>query len=146
MSVSDITLDRLTPGDVYRNAHPETDVLVLSGTRPTTDRLDRPMLTFWARRTDTGAEGWITFGVGGLTRDVRPGELVRPQWGRPYVDDVAYLIPDDDHPGHHRAVWMRRGKHNRVRFYDFDGHQVGPEQSNVAPAVAYAHSQHWIVV
>jgi hypothetical protein len=34
-------------------------------------------------------------------------------------------------------------KGQRVRFYDERGRQVGPEQSNVAPAVAYAQSQGW---
>lgn len=36
-----------------------------------------------------------------------------------------------------------RGRHNRVRFYDGNGRQVGPEQRNVAPAFAYAVAQQW---
>lgn len=38
--------------------------------------------------------------------------------------------------------WLRlyRGKHNRCRFYGRDGVQVGPEQTNVAPAFAAAHA------
>lgn len=39
-------------------------------------------------------------------------------------------------------VWMWR-KGQKVRFYTADGTQVGPEQPNVAPAVAYALSNGW---
>ena len=39
-------------------------------------------------------------------------------------------------------VWMFR-KGQAVRFYDQSGQQVGPEQSNVAPATAYALSEGW---
>lgn len=43
---------------------------------------------------------------------------------------------------HGTAVAMyRRGQ--RVRFIDNAGKQVGPEQSNVAPAVAYAMARGW---
>ncbi len=37
-----------------------------------------------------------------------------------------------------QSVHLYRGKRNRVRFYDGSGRQVGPEQSNVAPGVAWA--------
>jgi hypothetical protein len=57
-------------------------------------------------------------------------------WGSYYGRSPAYLTPSG-------PVWMRRGKRNRVRFYDIDGAQVGPEQSNVAPAVAYALTEGW---
>lgn len=40
-------------------------------------------------------------------------------------------------------VTMYRGPHNRVRFYTAKGRQVGPEQKNVAPAVAYAIFHNW---
>lgn len=36
-----------------------------------------------------------------------------------------------------------RRKGQRCRFYTPDGRQVGPEQANLAPAVAYALSQGW---
>lgn len=45
----------------------------------------------------------------------------------------AYITP-------HGAVWIFR-KGQTCRFYNEQGEQVGPEQSNVAPAVAYALSQ-----
>jgi hypothetical protein len=39
-------------------------------------------------------------------------------------------------------VWMFR-KGQKVRFYNQDGQQVGPDMANVAPAVAYANEQGW---
>ncbi len=41
-----------------------------------------------------------------------------------------------------RVVWIYR-KGQRVRFFDAAGRQVGPEQSNVAPGVSYAHYKGW---
>lgn len=58
-----------------------------------------------------------------------------PHWGRPYGGS-AFLMPDG-------LVWMFR-KGQRVRFYDVHADQLGPEQANVAPAMAYAHSQGWV--
>lgn len=50
----------------------------------------------------------------------------------------AYITP-------HGAVWIFR-KRQTCRFYNEQGEQVGPEQSNVAPAVAYALSQPgWVI-
>ncbi len=59
----------------------------------------------------------------------------KKQWGQRYGDD-PYRIADG------RMVWMHR-KGQKVRFYTADGDQVGPEQSNVAPAVAFARNQNW---
>jgi hypothetical protein len=56
-------------------------------------------------------------------------------WGAPYGAGPAYVTPGG-------PVWMRR-KGQRVRFVDESGAQVGPEQANVAPAVAYALSAGW---
>lgn len=58
-------------------------------------------------------------------------------WGEPYAKGTGYITDDG------RYVEIHRGKHNRTRFYDTDGNQVGPEQLNVAPAVAYAISMNW---
>lgn len=60
-----------------------------------------------------------------------------PGWGDHYGDGQTpnYMTPQG-------PVWMFR-KRQSVRFYDITGSQVGPEQSNVAPAVAYAHSAGW---
>lgn len=67
------------------------------------------------------------------------GNVVMPSpgWGQPYGSPTAPAYWTDEGP-----IWMFR-KGQRVRFYDEDGGQVGPEQANVAPAVAYAHSRGW---
>jgi hypothetical protein len=57
-------------------------------------------------------------------------------WGRLYGGDVPYRTPDG------KLVRMFR-KGQRVRFIDADGEQVGPEQSNVGPALAYAAANRW---
>jgi hypothetical protein len=57
-------------------------------------------------------------------------------WGALYGTTACYLTTDG------REVWMHR-KGQAVRFYDVDGWQVGPEQTNIAPAVAYAIAQDW---
>ena len=58
------------------------------------------------------------------------------EWGRPYGQHAAYLTLAG-------PVWMRR-RGQRVRFFDQDGQQVGPEHANVAPAVAYAlYAEGW---
>lgn len=57
-------------------------------------------------------------------------------WGEPYGAGPHYRLPDG------RTVTMYR-KGQRVRFYDGSGAQVGPEQRNVAPGVAYALTHGW---
>lgn len=42
-----------------------------------------------------------------------------------------------------RILWMFRHR-QRVRFFTAGGKQVGPEQHNVAPAVAYALAKGWV--
>lgn len=42
--------------------HRGVNVEILRDAEPTKDRFNRDMVRFWARRTDTDAEGWITFG------------------------------------------------------------------------------------
>lgn len=67
--------------------------------------------------------------------DIVPPE---PGWGERYSGPCpAYQSPEG-------PVWLFR-KGQRVRFYNDDGLQVGPEQSNVAPAVAYAISNGWFL-
>lgn len=68
-------------------------------------------------------------------KDKNPLYLVVP-WGKPYGPGPHYVMRDG------KEVTMYR-KGQKVRFYDQRGNQVGPEQANVAPAVAYAHSQSW---
>lgn len=43
-----------------------TQVEILRDREPCTDILGRTMFHFWARRLDTGAEGWLMFGEGGV--------------------------------------------------------------------------------
>ncbi len=65
---------------------------------------------------------------------------INPKWGRPYGcsdDQPSYLTESNG------EVWMHR-KGRRVRFFDSAGVQVGPEQNNVAPGIAYAYNQGWV--
>lgn len=39
-----------------------TPVTILGAPEPHADRFGQPLLKVWARREDTGAEGWITYG------------------------------------------------------------------------------------
>jgi hypothetical protein len=57
-------------------------------------------------------------------------------WGEIYGGSSQYQTPKGG------LRWMCR-KGQRVRFYTSDGEQVGPEQSNVAPAIAWAQKQGW---
>lgn len=61
---------------------------------------------------------------------------IEPSWGKPYGGSDPFVTPR----GARR--WMYR-KGQRVRFYDVKGRQVGPEQSNVAPAIAFALHYGW---
>ena len=65
-------------------------------------------------------------------------KIPSPGWGKSY-GGTSYLTDQSV------RVWLHR-KGQRVRFYDADGKQVGPEQSNVAPALAYASRNKWIDV
>lgn len=66
----------------------------------------------------------------------RPGERMsaNPSWGEGY--GYPFVTPRG-----RRLQMFRKGQ--KVRFYDERGRQVGPEQSNVGPAVAYAMEQGW---
>jgi len=63
-------------------------------------------------------------------------QKVTPKWGeiwgstRPIITDTGLEV-----------LMYRKGQ--RVRFYSLEGEQVGPEQTNVAPAVAYAMARGW---
>jgi hypothetical protein len=55
-----------------------------------------------------------------------------PKWGHTYGDDrPAFVTPEGV------ELWMQR-KGQRVRFYDADGVQHGPEHANVYPATVAA--------
>lgn len=63
-------------------------------------------------------------------------ELPAVAWGKPYGRDPFYTSQ-----GH--WAWMFR-KGQRVRFFNAQGRQVGPEQRNVAPAIVYTIRKGWI--
>lgn len=75
-------------------------------------------------------------------------EPVDPGWGEMYGPGPHYVVPPilpDGDPQYlcRRPVWMYR-KGQRVRFFDVEGVQVGPEHRNVYPAVVYAAAECWI--
>ena len=57
-------------------------------------------------------------------------------WGEPYGRGPHFILPDGTFVTMHRKV-------QKVRFFDKIGRQVGPEQSNVAPAMAAAYRAGW---
>lgn len=62
-------------------------------------------------------------------------ERVDPNWGSCY-GGATYLTDEGV------QVWMHR-KSSKVRFFDAQGEQVGPEQPNVFPAIVFAHYSNW---
>lgn len=58
-------------------------------------------------------------------------------FGQPYGEGPHYVTPD----GVTVTMW-RKGQ--RVRYFDTDGNQVGPEHRNVVPAVIWAAAHAWI--
>lgn len=59
----------LMPGDAFDRDG--VRVTVLRPGEPHVDRFGRAMRRFWCRREDTGLEGWVEFGSGGVVREVR---------------------------------------------------------------------------
>lgn len=64
-------------------------------------------------------------------------ETRRPvDWGSEYGPGPHYFtVPTG-------PLWMHR-KGQKVRYYNIIGEQVGPDLSNVAPAICYAMDHHW---
>ncbi len=56
--------DTLKPGDVFYND--DVAVTVLRPSEPCSDRFGQSLFRFWCTRADTNAEGWCTFGPGGI--------------------------------------------------------------------------------
>lgn len=110
---------------------------------------DRAWQTFDVQREPVSSDRWSlrnavsqlatsVLGDAWITSDdadeaVDEGDKVT--WGKPY-GTTKYRTPEG------ALVAMYR-KGQRVRFYDEDGQQVGPEQSNVAPAVFAADAAGW---
>jgi hypothetical protein len=58
---------KLKPGDRITGYRGDVVVTVLGEKEPHTDRFGRSgLFKYWARREDTGAEGYITFGHGAI--------------------------------------------------------------------------------
>jgi hypothetical protein len=73
---------------------------------------------------------------GGMGNECVPGFAANPAaWGEPYGNTYFQTLSG-------RLLQMRR-KGQRVRFFDIRGQQVGLEQPNVAPALAYADYMKW---
>lgn len=66
-------------------------------------------------------------------------EPKNPGFGRMYGGPAPTYVTDPNRV----EVWMWR-KGQRVRFYDVDGNQIGPEHRNVAPAIVWAANEGWI--
>jgi hypothetical protein len=134
------TLDpqALTVGDRFTVTHQDAPIVVevLREAESCQDPFGRDMIRYWCRREDTGDKGWMIYGPGAVPLAPAPA-MPDPGWGKHYGGGGPnYITPQG-------PVWMFR-KGQRVRFYDASGTQQGPEQANVAPAVAYAHSEHWL--
>lgn len=51
----------LRPGDVF--TYHDTAVTVLRGSESRSDRFGQPLVAYWCSRADTGAAGFMSFGV-----------------------------------------------------------------------------------
>lgn len=77
MSVGWVAAETLRPGDRVEGS-PYTDpgvvVTILREGEQTTETVPalagRPVLRYWGRREDTGAEGYLSYGPGGIARRV----------------------------------------------------------------------------
>ena len=67
----------LKPGDTYTHPGADTDepitVTIISQQMPATDFFGRSgHFRYWAKRSDTDKQGYVTFGPGGAVLDHRP--------------------------------------------------------------------------
>lgn len=58
----------LKPGDTIEHIYstPPVRVVVLRPSEMGSDRFGRPLQRFWCRREDTGDEGFMSYGPGGI--------------------------------------------------------------------------------
>lgn len=84
----------LKPGDRY--VHAGVIVTILRDREPWVDFFDREMFQYWATRSDTGAEGWVRFGPGGMVQVVAP---VPCDW------QTAYGLPWSETCGKPAEPW-----------------------------------------
>src|SRR3990167_8258102 len=71
-----------------------------------------------------------------MSRPPHRALLRDPGWGLPY-GGIAYQTERG------ALVWLWH-KGQKCRWYNARGRRIGPEQSNVAPAIAYAHHHGWL--
>ncbi len=119
----------------------EVPVRVLCAQEQCEDRFGQPMIRYWCVREDTGATGYMMYGRGRGPIPLEPAApyaLPDPGWGKHYGGGNSPSYMSGEGP-----VWMFRYR-QRVRFYNAAGEQVGVEQANVAPAVAYALHLTWL--
>lgn len=122
---------KIIEDQVARSAHWDEPKAEVSGTD--LDVINRHRRLLGMPPLDPEARGWMPEDVEAEARRIRrlnPGV----SWGKLY--GMPFRRPDGS------IVRMYR-KRQRVRFYDVDGRQVGPEQGNVAPAFAYAMHRGW---
>ena len=61
----------LRPGSRLWYPYERVEVEILRDVEPGTDQFGRPLLRYWARRVDTGAEGYMDYGEGAEAPIVR---------------------------------------------------------------------------
>lgn len=62
----------LKPGDVITGPG-NTEVTILRDREPWQDMFGQQLFRYWARRSDTHAEGWMTYGPAGVVSIVKRG-------------------------------------------------------------------------
>ncbi len=58
-------------GSIAEGAAQNVRVTILREREPYRDIFGRTMFRYWARREDTGQEGWMSYGPGGVVRQAR---------------------------------------------------------------------------
>lgn len=110
---------------------------LLCGSLAPGDDRNFALKVYWVRGPGGEGQGWNSGLIAARYHPVKPS----PRFGKLYGGELpSYWVPTVGEGG---PVWMWR-KGQRVRFHDHKGIQVGPEQANVAPAVAYAMSRGWV--
>lgn len=60
--------EQLKPGDtiVYGYGPQPVHLVIIEPAVTEPDRFGRPLMRFWCRRADTGEEGYMSYGAGGI--------------------------------------------------------------------------------
>lgn len=59
-------VQQIEPGDLVAGGSDDIPCRIIHGPVPGTDLFGRDTLRFWARREDTGEEGWLIYGPTGF--------------------------------------------------------------------------------